>query len=300
MGDYAVTCALSGLPIKEGMPVIGWKVKESPFGARNGDICFNPESIPVEGKYNAGGGIIAADGKGLGGDGMTAICHKELWDKQIKLFDHKDFAGEPCQYLRTHMKWVREKYLERLKQTKAMAESCKDGIDGDIGYWSRKTEPFEVAEDTFSSVKSSGGVHFLWYLDKFFLGVRGKIDTSKMKWEESSKISVEDSCGPFELLIYKLIIDGCPDETADMLEGMCKMYATEIFRNRPIMPSQMVRCVSYPEYQKEVKWLRTVNRLGTKLLNNENERRKENEADTRRILRKYRKEEKAKARSKAR
>ncbi len=307
MGSYCVTCAISGLPIHAGDIVIGWALNASPFGVTSGHgTAFNPTSLPVIGEYDTYGGIEPGDVEGGGtleGDGMSAICHKSMWDAQIKAFDHKEFGGSPCLSLYDAFCTMHRNYEEDITRWKTLVADYIKRVEAgtqkaeDVDYYKRQCDPFEVAHRLLTAPVA--GINFVWYLDKFTLGVPGKINTDKMPYEEIKKHKIEDTIGPFETMLHNLIINGCDKQTADLLQGLCMVYSTTYFRNRPILPNQMVPCTQYPEMKKELAWLKTVYEFGAK---SHEERKREQKNDAARWARKLKKikadEKKALAKSK--
>jgi hypothetical protein len=259
MGSWCVVCAISGVPIRPGDEVVGWKSRKAPY-----EHNYIPTSLPVVGKYDDYGGIEDAEGKILiEGDGMVVICHRKMWDEQIKRFDHKDFGGKPCPSLSDEWAHLRLKFAEETALSqRLLASFTPTGADAE--YWKNRANPFTVAYGVLN--RSSSGVSFAWYFSKFTLGVNGKVNTDKMSYEERAKIPQEDISGTFEKILLNGIINGFPDDTLVMLEGMIKIYATAIFRCRPILPDQMCRCVQYPDGRKENGWLSAVHKFATKEL----------------------------------
>lgn len=248
MGSYCVTCALSGVPIHYDDDVIGWNVSKSPYGMTSGDVPFIPTSIPVIGKYDTYGGI---EGK-LEGDGMVAICHLKLWKTQINKFRHEDFGGNPCTSLVDQFEGIRKEYQSSVANYQKLLEASPDHE-----FWTRHAKPFNAAWSELH--RASSGISYMWYiLNKFTLGVEGKVSTKGMKYEEREKIPQEDQCGKFETLLVNGLINGMSKEDLDILEGLVKIHATAIFRNRPILPTQMVKCVQYPDFKQENAWLKAV------------------------------------------
>jgi hypothetical protein len=291
MGSYCVTCAISGLPIHPGDPVVGWSVIESPFGSWSGSIAFVPTSIPVIGTYNDYGGIEAGlvDDSGefhhdaLEGDGMVAICHLELWKKQIKQFKLEDFSGKNAAVsLVDQFAAIRKEYTEQLTRYKALIES---NPGNDTAYWNERSKPFNCAHEALH--RSSPGVSYMWYItDKFLLGVEGKVKTKGVGFEERQKISQEDKCGEFETQLVNAVINGISNQSLELLEGMIKIYASAIYRNRPIMPTQMVPCTQYPDMKKEFAWTKTVYEFALALRNEKRREEKNFNARMKRIHKK--------------
>jgi len=258
MGSWCVVCALSGVPIRPGDPVIGWKVQLSPFGALGSDPMFVPTSLPVIGKYDDYGGIEAEDAdfnfdvsSALEGDGMNVICHLEMWKQAVKQFDHKDFAGKECPSLKDSWEKVQRIYADDKLFYNKISASKPDDI-----HWQRRCDPMNMAHGALSRCEQ--GVNFIWYLNKFTLGVNGKVSTKGLKYDEIDLIPYADRAGEFETILLNGVINGFSDYQLELLENLCKVYATAIFRCRPILPDQCNRCVQYPDYKKENAWIKAV------------------------------------------
>jgi hypothetical protein len=261
MGSWCVVCAVSGVPIHSGDPVIGWKVRLSPFGALSSDPMFIPVSLPVIGTYDDYGGIEEVeDGESLEGDGMNVICHLEMFNEAVKQFDHKDFAGKPCESLATSWARAYERIAENINTYKKIFEAHGDKPVANKEYWERRMDPYNYAHSELNGT-TTNGINFMWYLSKFILGVKGKVDTDKMSYEEREAVPWKDKVGKFEAILIEGLVNDFPVATLERLENMIKVYATAIFRCRPIMPDQMNRCVQYPDHKKEHAWVKAVRKF---------------------------------------
>lgn len=261
MGSWCVVCAVSGVPIHPGDPVIGWKVRLSPFGPLTSENLFIPVSLPVIGVYDDYGGIEnVEDGEALDGDGMNVICHLEMFTEAAKHFDHKDFAGKPCESLAVSWDRARERMGERINMYKRILESQPEQPPEKKAFWERRLDPYQYAHSELNGT-STNGINFMWYLSKFTLGVNGKVNTDKMTFEEREAVPIKDQIGEFETILIEGLVNDMPVATLERLENMIKVYATAIFRCRPILPDQMNRCVQYPDHKKEHAWVKAVHKF---------------------------------------
>ena len=270
MGSWCVVCALSGVPIHSGDPVIGWKVRLSPFGALSSDPMFIPVSLPVVGTYDDYGGIEEVeDGEALAGDGMNVICPLRMFTEAVKQFDHKDFAGKPCESLAVSWASARQRMAERMNMYKKILDDQGGQVLANKEFWERRLDPYHYAHGELNGT-STYGINFMWYLSKFTLGVKGKVDTSKMSYEERELIPMKDQIGTFETILVEGLVNDMPVAVLERLENMIKVYATAIFRCRPILPDQCNRCVQYPDHKKEHAWVKSVHKFSvSKAKNND-------------------------------
>lgn len=253
MGDYAVHCALSGLAISYGQPVVAWKVQ---FGKLNDSDKFPPGSLPVFGFYDNVGGVVDEKGNEvLEGDGMVAICHRHFWDelRSFGLISKEDKV--------LSFKYGMEFASKTVNERKAYSQ----------------TEIYMLAHFEFGSTISPWS--YLRLLDKIVIGEQKMVSRDQIYKEDG--ISYGEKCGIFEKIILDMIIgwDSIADEEKDRIsidmENLVLAYSMKTISGRPILATQVTHAFQYPEYKLESKWFSMVSKKSRELRSIKIKNRKE-------------------------
>jgi len=284
MGDYSVHCALSGIPIRNGNPVVGWRLQHSKFKTIDENM-FIPLSLPVHGFYDNGGGIEDKDGNNvLIGDGMVAICHESLWNTLPDFWNPLDGDGPVCEGMtKSH-----EKYLKEIKMHQELLASLKES-DEQYEFWKcRATELYGAAHMALSSHNMKIGCILKW-IDKLYLGEPSKDDETEEK--DKKKWPHADHFGTFERLILDVVIAGPSmpnfDQTCIDIGRLIMAYSSTYYRGRPILPTQATHAEQYPDFKREKKWFQIVAKKVNELRANEVAQEKKNKAEEAEFMKIY-------------
>lgn len=247
MGDWSVHCAISGLSIRGGDPVVGFKLQETSFKGEIYTSQYLPLSMPVVGYYDHCGGISTEkySTDDLLGNGLRAIIHKDVWNELPKMWNPQDGAMP----LIESFKEIHKEIHEEIANYKSLYEKDKKKI------WKKWMDPLGVAHSCLTRPTFRG---FVTWLDKIYLGEKS-LDMGK-SYKVRQHWSYKNCSGPFEKIVLQLAIDGPNDpmfaEKCDHLEKLVMAYSVQYITGRQITPIHLTHPEQYTQMIKEEKWFK--------------------------------------------
>lgn len=245
MGEFAVHCMLSGLPISSGDPVVLVPLIHTVY-KDSLDKEWLPNGMPVRGFYNNYGDIDDADGNDVPHPiGHWGICHLSLWEELHGWWEKEDDLTS----MEDLFKLISEKYEKEMDGYKRIvAESAHLNDPKYTEHWQNYIDnPIQVVYSASYEVKN--GVNRWWMISKMFLG-------------HPQKNISEHINSDFENSLYQMIIDKSWNELICYdLETLATVYCTVHWTGRPIMPTDTSYAIQYPDYKKELKWFKIVTKL---------------------------------------
>lgn len=236
MGCFTVPCGLSGLPITDGQPIVGFHVKTSgPSMGRNGP--WEPVNLPVVGKYDDYGRLVQENGNKLDGNSgfHLVLCHKSLWDAIVAdgkkhLKDDWSFRGETIDF-KTYFALVKDSFDKRYADIKAEVGM----LDGDV-----KSILREMLDNPTQMVISCmevkpDGIHNLFF----------------------------SSCSDYRALrteiAGRIVDEKMPtDEECVALEEMAYVFMHTYLRGRPVTPTNICYTAQCVDHKRTTNWFRAV------------------------------------------
>lgn len=236
MGHSTVPCGLSGLPITDGNPIIGFHVKTSgPSMGRNG--VWEPIDLPVSGTYDGYCHLITEKGEKITSDSGFALvlCHKALWDaivadgKKHKK-DDWSFRGETIDF-KTYFALVKDKFEKQYADIKAEVGM----LDGDV-----KSILREMLDNPTQMVISCMEVEPQGFHNLFF---SSSSDYRTLRKEIAGRIVDEKMP---------------TDEECVLLEEMAYIFMHTYLRGRPVTPINICYTAQDVDHKRTTTWFRAV------------------------------------------
>ncbi len=221
MGDYSVSCAVSGIPFRHGQKVVGFNLEPMRFPGGKGTHI--PASWPVFGEYDMCGGI---EDENL--DCECAIIHRAIWDN-------------------AHIYWHRENrpYISNWLDVEQAREKAKKEFESDKRIDFNPT--WGATDYFFYALKEQ------FHQTDFGLVFRNLIDGKKSAGSGGEKNqSFLFRSNFMEEILTKMLERQWTNKEQTVLDKIVCLYSGQMMFGRAIAPSNSIYVEQYPEYKQRI------------------------------------------------